>query len=254
MANETPRFDKKSLLRKLPAVLLVAAVAVAATVWGTNARYVHQNQEEAVVKAKEFYFTSDYLVPGGARYELNPGTTDVTFHLRNYEGLKVSELDVNYTVTVGETELDSGKIVANKEKDESITLENMTPGVEYTVTAASYTGATPDSGYTKTISATFVVKSAKEQIYKNTQHFGDYVLLTVWTQGKAGTAAVTVPTGLIPDRTDPALEKVVAEEGFEVSLGANESASFRFFVAKGYGGGDIPVTVGNESLSETALN
>lgn len=248
MANETPRFDKKSLLRKLPAVLLVAAVAIAATAWGTNARYVHQSQEEAVVKAKEFYFTSDYLVPGGKRYELNPGTTEVTFHLRNYEGLKVSELDVNYTVTVGETERDSGKIETNEAKDEPVTLENLTPGVEYTVTA------TGSNGYTKTISATFVVKSAKEQIYKNTQQFGDYVLLTVWTQGRAGEATVAIPAGLIPDQTDPALEGKAAGGTFEVSLGANQSASFRFFTAAGYTSGPITVTVGNEPLPETALN
>ena len=148
-------------MRKLPALLLVAAVVISVSVWGTSARYVHQSQNEAVVKAKEFYFTSDYLVSGTKKYELNPGQTEVTIQLRNYDGLKVSELDVNYTVTVDEKSY-SGTIPAGTATDVPITLNNLEPGKEYVITA------TGSNGYTKTISAIFTVKNEKEGIFKHT--------------------------------------------------------------------------------------
>lgn len=236
------------LTRKLLQILLFTVILFVFTVFGVSARYVyHGRGGEAVVVASEFYFTSDYLAPEGPEYVLNPGTTSVTFNLRNYDGLKVSGLDVNYTIEKDDTEIKSGTIPAGTASDVEVTLNNLTPG-PYQVSA------TGSNGYMRVLSATFTVRADSDGIYKHTEDCGDYVLLTIWTQGVTNNASFSVPSGLIPDYTDPKLTGKSAGSTISVTLGANQSVSYRFFKSGGYASGPIAVTAGGEPVNETALN
>ena len=251
MAKYTPKNKKairfgNSLTRKLLVLLLLSAVLLGASVWGVSAKYVHHSEGRGIVKAKEFYFTSDYLTPGGASYTLNPGTTEITFTLRNYDGIKISELPIDYTVKKGEEEVASGKLSAETEQSQSITLSGLTPGV-YQVTA------TGQNGYSRILSATFTVRESTDGIYKHTENYGDYVILTIWTQGVEKDATVTIPAGLIPDYTDAALNGKNANEVFDVNLKENQSVSYRFFTTGTYNKAPIMVTSGGE-LPETPLS
>ena len=250
MAKYTPKYMKKRrfgnrLTRKLLLILMLTMVLFSATVWGASARYVYHSERVGTVKAKEFYFTSDYLVPGGKEYVINPGNTAVAVQLRNYDGLKVSELAVNYSLKVNGSERQTGTLPANAKTEETINLTGLAPG-SYTVTA------TGSNGYTRDISATFVVKGSTKGVYKHTEIHSDYVILTVWTQGVGTTATVNIPAGLIPDRTDPALQG--KSGSFTVSLNEDESKSFRFFTTADYGGGAVGVTAGGSTVDETGLS
>lgn len=235
------------LTRKLLVLLLVTMVLFASTVWGATARYVHHSEGAALVKVREFYFTSDYLAPGGAKHTLNPGTTAVTFELRNYDGLKVSELSIDYSVTKNGEQVASGTLPAGTETTVPVTLNGLTPGT-YTVAAQG------TNGFYRTLSATFEVKAGNEGIYKHTENYDDYVLVTVWTQGRTGEAAITIPSGVIPDYTDTALAGKSAGGTVTVSLGADASRSYRFFTTGNYEKAPVTVTAGGEALEETGLN
>lgn len=234
------------LTRKLLVILLLVMILCAAAVAGTSARYVQRSERLGVVKAKEFYFTSDYLTPGGASYTLNPGTTEITFELRNYDGLKLSELPIKYTVKQGDNTIKEGEIGVDEEQSVPITLSGLTPGV-YQVTA------TGENGYSRILSATFTVREGTEGIYKHTENYGDYVILTIWTQGVEKTASVTIPNGLIPDYTDGNLHGKSPSDTFSVNLDENESVSYRFFTTAAYSKAPIRVTSGGE-LPETPLS
>lgn len=235
------------LTRKLLVILLLVMILCAAAVAGTSARYVQRSERLGVVKAKEFYFTSDYLTPGGASYTLNPGTTEITFELRNYDGLKLSELPIKYTVKQGDNTIKEGEIGVDEEQSVPITLSGLTPGV-YQVTA------TGENGYSRILSATFTVREGTEGIYKHTENYGDYVILSIWTQGVEKTATFTVPAGLIPDYTDPNLRESSAGSGILATLKPNESISYRFFKDSGYAAGEIAVTADGKEVKETPLS
>lgn len=252
MANNSSKFRDSAPKRKhrrnrlttaLAVVAVLSAVLTASLAWGAMAKYAHQSKREGLVRAKEFYFTSDYLATNNPEYTLNPGnaeTTSVTFELRNYDGLLVSELPVKYTITVTDNDPDYNATVAiggNSEiavgeAKESITLSNLRLGKSYTVEAKG------SNGYEKTLYATFTVKKPNEGIFYNTKKVGDYVLVTVWTENAtASNIVVTVPTNFIPDATDVALSGWTTGAGSVAmeNLNAYESRSYRFF----QNGGDI---------------
>lgn len=236
------------LTRKLLQILLFTVILFVFTVFGASARYVyHGRGGEAVVVASEFYFTSDYLALECPEYVLNPGTTSVTFYLRNYDGLKVSGLDVNYTIEKDGAEFKSGTIPAGTASDVEVTLNNLTPG-SYQVSAIG------SNGYMRALSATFTVRADSDGIYKHTEDCGDYVLLTIWTQGVTKTASFSVPSGLIPDYTDPNLNGKSDGSTISATLEANQSISYRFFKSGGYASGPIVVTASGVQLEEAALN
>lgn len=249
--SKTPRVRKKGLryLWIVPTVLVVTLVV--ALSWGSVAKYAHQSQHDGVVKAKEFYFTSDYLTTDNKQpYTLNYYVEEVSFELRNYDGRNVSELDINYTVTCDGAQIsteDDGTIKI-EEKKAVITLSGLQPGKSYTVTAVG------QNGYSKTLQATFKVNPDPTGVYKNTTNYGDYVLLTIWTQGTSGEVSFIVPSGLIPDATDNALTGKAAGDTITCNLGANESRSYRFFTTDSYAGQKIDVTYNGNFLSEAPLN
>ena len=90
-------------------------------------------------------------------------------------------------------------------------------------------------------------------IYKHTENYGDYVILTIWTQGVEKDATVTIPDGLIPDYTDAALNGKSANVSFSVNLKENQSVSYRFFTTGTYNKAPIKVTSG-DVLPETPLS
>lgn len=203
--------SKKYSLFLLCSVVLVAMMAYAGGT--TYGRYVHQASSSGVVVAKEFYFTSDYLTPEGANYTLNPGTTSITFQLRNYaDALRSAEDDVVYTVSVDDGDQDSennatissgsGTIKNNACNYVPITLSNLKAEKTYTVTAIG------TAGYQETLSATFTVAQAEAVVYKYVEQTNEYVLLTVWTENISGAVTLSAPAGLIPDSTDELLDEI----------------------------------------------
>lgn len=254
MAKNTT--EEKKHAGKRPLLIALVILLLAAAVWGVSAKYIYQNESKGLAHAGEFYFTSDMLTAeGGKTYPLNSGTTTVSFYLRNYEGLNLSDLDINYTVTVAPAdgvtiEPASGTLKAEGECNQQIVLSGLKKGTKYTVTA------TGENGYSEILSATFDIKD-DTGVYKNTRFFGDYVLLTVWTEGVAGTVSITVPAGLIPDATDPVLatlytDGVYGGTNFSYDLGVGESKAFRFFTDSDPG--EMKVTEGGVLLDETILD
>ena len=94
--------ENKNFVRNL---YLIASIVLAAvlifTVGVVVARFTTGGTSpENVVEAGNFYFTSDLLKEGGAEIALNPGTTKVSFELRNSaDELRFADVDVNYTVS-----------------------------------------------------------------------------------------------------------------------------------------------------------
>ncbi|MBP3624736.1 MAG: hypothetical protein J6J05_02715, partial [Peptococcaceae bacterium] len=195
--------SKKYGLFLLCSVVLVAMMAYAGGT--TYGRYVHQESSSGVVVAKEFYFTSDYLTPEGANYTLNPGTTSITFQLRNYaDALRSAEDVISYTVTAtgGTLSNNSGEIAKGGCNRVDIELSGLVSGQTYTVTA------TGTAGYVETLSAVFTVAPIGTNVYKYLEQTNEYVLLTVWTENVGGTVKLSAPAGLIPDSTDETLDEI----------------------------------------------
>ena len=256
----------------LPVLLaaVVLAGSLAAVSWNSSAKYTKEHEEQAVAKIVEFYFGSDLLVPGGKSYTLNPGSEEFSFELRNFDGLKASELTVNYTVTVsgpdgsvieikphGSNQVSStagGSLVNGGEgKADIVTVSGLVDGGVYTVTAVGNSKMTEQDGegYTATLSATFTVSSEETNIYKNTSYYEDYVLLTLWTKNKAGEFVITLPNGLIPDKTYPGYTSAGYTADNPISLGENQSLVLRYFITNEYNGSTITV---NNNLEETPLS
>ena len=262
MAKNTT--EEKKHAGKRPLLIALVILLLAAAVWGVSAKYIYQSESKGLAHAGEFYFTSDMLTAeGGKTYPLNSGTTTVSFYLRNYEGLNLSDLDINYTVTVepaddGVTvDSASGTLKAGGESNQQIVLSGLKKGTKYTVTA------TGKNGYSETLSATFDIK-ADAGVYKNTRYFGDYLLLTVWTEGRNAAVDITVPERLIPDGTDPALVALYTDgdydgTSFSCTLDIGQSKAFRFFIESGYESNfsdatELTVTEGGVPLDETILD
>lgn len=261
MAKNTT--EEKKQVGKRPLLIALVILLLAAAVWGVSAKYIYQSESKGLAHAGEFYFTSDTLTAeGGKTYPLNSGTTTVSFYLRNYEGLNLSDLDINYTVTVAPAdgvtiEPASGTLEAVNESEKKIVLLGLKKGTKYTVTA------TGENGYSEILSATFDIKD-DTGVYKNTRYFGDYVLLTVWTVGRDAEVDISVPERLIPDGTDPALVALYTDgiydgTNFSCSLGVGQSKAFRFFIESGYESNfsdttELPVTEGGVLLGETILD
>lgn len=250
--------------RKLPVIILaVCLVAVVLLAWqmpGIVAKYTQQQNSQALLKAREFYFTSDLLQPGGASYTLNPGTNEIAFQLRNYaDGLRYSEVNVSYTVSADGGTLDTASGILSgtgSSSSKTVTLSGLQPGKSYTVTAVG-TG-----GYSQTISATFTVAAEGTGIYKNTLETPTYIQLTVWVENTSGDVVITLPDRLIPDSTDSLLANARnysdgTYHGGNIhagSLAEYESHVYRFFKDEGFTMSPISVTVGGRSAEETTLN
>lgn len=244
------QLGSKRLLYMACGVLAVLVVAFAAG--SVYARYAHREAGAGAVTAKNFYFSSDYLTNDGAVYALNAGTggkASVTFSIRNWEdALRISNHDIKYQVTVTEGEnpffSKEDTLIAITDPaiaavEQSVTLTDLLPGKNYTVTVT--TQPIDGKGYSETLSATFSVLPLKNNVYMHLDTKDPaVVVLTVWTENVVGDAVITVPAKLIPDGTDPVQQSinnystggyteftVVDTESFDAPY---SSRTYRFFV------------------------
>ena len=225
--SEEKKMSKSKRLYIVGVVIAALAIAIA-TIGGIAAKYIYQKDGENVVRAKEFYFTSDLLREDGAEYVLNSTATSVSFTLgNNFDAIRYSEDDIKYTVTVevkdandkeGKIEktyaLANGTLTGGSVQETSITLtdkfDDLVKGKLYSVTAVGQTKDEDGQGYKQTLTATFEVSDNEENVYKyvDTPNHA-YILLTVWTKNVKGTAQITCGIeGLIPDNTDAVLQSV----------------------------------------------
>lgn len=246
--------DKGKAKHALPLSLyLLLAVLIIALGGGTLAKYFSSRDTTGSVRAKMFYFTSEFL--NGSERKLSNGVTDVTFTVSNHEDeLRISETDITYTVSVdpslGVNIVYDDTMPADELTDREIIILGMTPGETYSVTVEAVGGGkdlgdgTHLGGYKKTLTGTIVVRD-EEVVHKFLENKGTHVVLTVWAQGYSGTdIVISYPNGVIPDNTDPPLAKAKTNGGsitdstsFSSSL--NASHEYRFFYS-----GATP-TIGN---------
>lgn len=254
MARYVPQYKRKKTAaqRRLPillaAILLIALAASA--VWGVSAKYIHQNETFGTVKAKMFYFTSDFLSPSNPTYMLNPGSdgkVQVTFELsRMADTLRDSEVEISYNIYVNNQTPAESEATANAGK---LTNSNLSDTITLTLNASANAETTYEvkavakGGYHKEIYATFVVRPMNQLAYYNVTDYGAYVMLTIWTKNTSGKIAVEAPAGAILDKTGPA-------PGGD--LDKYSSVSYRYFKTGAYGG-DFTVTVGEAAATPGTL-
>jgi len=234
--NKRPESSRPRLRRNRILTVGVILLALLCGLAGLAfARYMQSSGSGVVARAGDFYFTSDLLDENGKEYTLVPGSTSVTFTLGNHgDGLRYSEMDIEYEVTVDNgatisietnTKDNSQKLTKEKISDAKVTISGLTPGNTYKVTAVG-TG-----GYTKKLTATIVVPEQEAQIYQYLDQSADeYSLLTVWNEGdEAGNVTITY-TG-IPDNTNPNMTtwRTNGSPVENIRIAPHESKIFRFF-------------------------
>ena len=224
-------------------ITVVLLVCLGAAISGVSAKYVKNvPSQDAVVKAREFYFTSDLLKENYIKYTLNPGTGTVSFTLQNYgDDLRYSESDISCELEVKggpdgkpATVSSSEEVLLGGEKSSTtITLSNLQDGNTYTVTVTGI------GGYEKKLSAQFEILSPSTNVYKYVaaDPSGAFLLLTVWTENVSGPVSIQFPAGLIPDETNPALSGIHNyQDGTYVAghatdnLNVYSSQTYRFFL------------------------
>ncbi len=214
---------KKVIISTMAVVLSLCALMVGMLA----AKYLNERNSKGLIRAKNFYFTSNLL--DGKKYTLAPGSTSVTFTLGNHEDdLRFSEVDIEYeyiiTADDGTTaKTGNGKLEKGSVKDAEVTVSDLQPGRTYDITAVG-TG-----GYSKTLKATIVVPEKAAQLYQRQENpTGEYILLTVWNEGdKSG--SVTIKYDGIPDNTNPDMTAWRTNESHEVEIEPHTSKVFRFF-------------------------
>ncbi len=244
---------KKYAIAALAGSLVLLAILIGTAI----GRYQHQFYSEGSARAKEFYFTSDFL--DGNTHTLGPGSTEVTFSLGNHaDELRFSEVDITYEVTVTPMEGTSAadlkveyinsdkKLLCTGVQDHDVTIKGLVPG-KYTVTA------TGTGGYQQTLTAVIEVLSQESVVYKYLDTTNsEYVLLTVWAQGYTGDVTITPPTGMIPDNTDLVMRNAKTgtafTDGTSFKGDAYSSHVYRFF-GSGAAASGFSVTYGDNKTA-----
>jgi len=219
--------SKKNPAGAAAAALAVSLVLLVVLISTAVGRYQHQLSSDGSVRAKEFYFTSDFL--DGGVHTLAPGSNEVRFTLGNHaDELRFSEVDIDYDVTVApadgvsvECDRADKKLPASGVQDNTVTIKGLKPGTYYTVMA------TGRGGYEKTLTATIEVLPGGEKLYYYLES-GEYKLLTVWNEGDTDGSVTITYTG-IPDNTNPNMTDWTTNSSQKVAIGAHESKVFRFF-------------------------
>lgn len=263
------KYLKKKAPRKggtLRVWLLLALVLLTSGGIGTTvAKYIQSTGGKILMKAPEFYFTSNYLTAeGDASYMLNSGTTEVEFTLSNMaDELRFSDVEIGYNITLAKSVADAagelssygGTFAGDSGKTAAVVLKNLVPGVTYTVTA------TGNAGYSQTLSGSFTVADKDQNVYKNVMTSPDgYLLLTVWTHNVAGTMNVSFPAGLVPDNTNADMGSVFNIDGstdssFASTFEKYSSQTYRFFGSASAGSFDVTGTINGitYTAAESAL-
>lgn len=245
--------EKNSKMNRKKAIIPVALIALLLCVLAAGtlvAKYISERDSDGVVRASNFYFTSDFL--DDKEHTLTPGSTSVSFTVGNHaDELRYSEVDINYTVEVklkdsgtsaAKVEIkggtgtsvagNTGMLATGSVKDDTVTISDLEAGKTYEVTAVG------KGGYTKTLKATIVVPVSGPQLYYHIDDSaGEYTLLTVWNEGDTEGKVNITYTG-IPDNTNPNMGSwETGGEGSEqksrpVEIGSHKSKVFRFFDTK----------------------
>jgi len=244
---------------KVPLLILGALLVLIALIsGGVYARYLSQRGNvDGTASSQNFYFESDYLKAEGATYAVNPSVsgTVIPFTLMNYaDEYRVSELDVDYSVTVKDSAGNAvntvtnaqGTLTAGSPQSVNVEISGLQGGQTYTVEA------TGSNGFSTTLSATFTVQAPETGVFMSMEQTDYYVLLTVWTQNVTGEATIQPPESLIPDNTDPILADVTTgAQSFsddQSFVQPYSSRTYRFFIADSdneeYDATDFGVTVG----------
>lgn len=193
----------------IPLLIVLALTVVLGAFGGAYAKYLRESKAaEELVSSQNMYFASDYLTEQGAAYTISGDS--VTVQLRNYpDALRVSELDVDYSVTVKDSAGNAvnttvtnaqGTLTAGSPQSVNVEISGLQGGQTYTVEA------TGSNGFSTTLSATFTVQAPETGVFMSMEQTDYYVLLTVWTQNVTGDAYIVVPGGLLPDNTDSSME------------------------------------------------
>lgn len=261
MAKYASKYKKKKNPRRAY-LWICLLILVASSVWGVSAKYIYQREQDLVVEADMFYFTSDLLTETGAEYTLSPYTETVTFTVSNaIDDLRFTTREIQYEYYLngakqGETKSFSRGMSTSQSQSFDF---QVTPGKTYTVRVVA------NAGYTKTLSATFVVPQKPNKLYKHLDVSDSrYVLLTVWTEDVSGNVTVRFPAGLIPDATGGAWAAIDnfsngsygAGETTSVPLGANSSICYRFFKENpttSYSLSQFEVTIGEGETAKEAV-
>lgn len=228
------RYERKRNPRRIYLWVLVL-ILLAGSVWGVSAKYRMQREQDMLVQAKMFYFTSDLLQEDGFTYYLNPGTSEVTFHLYNYiDSLRTTDpsLSIQYDVYINNEQLgDTAALTAEHDSAEiKFSLENNVTLYEVRVEG--------NVGYQKNLYATFNLLQYPHDFCKHLDKSDkNYVLLTVWTKDIAGNVTVKFPDGLIPDTTAGTWANIAnfSENGYTssttniIKMEEYNSISYRFF-------------------------
>ena len=258
--------DKWSL-RRIPVFAILCFVLLGLALWavgdGVYAKYVKKNDTTGGVKAKAFYFQSDLLTEETAVYNLSSDTTSVNFTLQNFaDALRVTEDNINYTVTVTTTgegipnaELSgiTSSLQGNTTDTDTLTLSNLKPGGSYLIEVVG------EAGYISNLSAQIDIMPYPEIVYKHVTENASEIILTVWTENVSGNVLISFNgTGLIPDTTMPQLATLYnleagsykAFENYDdptEDLAANTTRHYRFWKDTGFAGGEFTVTVGEKT-------
>lgn len=229
---------KKKSVDAAAAVPVACFVLLVILIGAAFGRYQRQLRSDGSVRAKEFYFTSDFL--DGGTHTLAPGSTEVKFTLGNHaDELRFSEMDISYEVDIsyqetagsGATETNgngatvtkpTGTLNKGSVQDEEVTVSNLKAGT-YVITAVG-TG-----GYSKTLTAKIVVPEESAQLYYHMENVsGEYILLTVWNEGDEQGSVTITYTG-IPDNTNPNMTNWTTNGTQTIQIDPHASMVFRFF-------------------------
>ena len=182
------KHERKHSHIRFRTIIITVLVVLLFTVGGVFAKYIYNSGGRILSSAKEFYFTSNLLTENTAKYVLNSQTTEISFTLgNNADKLRFSQDNIMYSITVesksGESDptivyADSEQVLSGGSVDTtSVTLEGLTMGETYIVTA------TGKAGYKQTLKAEFTVSDKEENVYMHLDTSNDaFVLLTVWTE------------------------------------------------------------------------
>lgn len=237
----------KNRLIMVLTIVLGSIGIICAFLTAAYALYTRTNLFTGTVQSNSFYFESNYLKEETVTYELNAGTTSVTFDVRNYaDELRFSSTDINVTISTSAGTLDktSLTLTGNSVSSDTITLSNLVDGEKYTVTVVG------NAGFEKELVATFVVRKNDIEIYKHTDTSNPaYVLLTIWTKAGSGTFEVKYKDAfLVADNTWEGMESITND--FEGSIEENSSIVYRFFITNDTDLENLQVFAGGKEISE----
>lgn len=220
----------KSVKRRLTVILpLASAVLLTSFFTGSStlSKFQLESKESAAAYSAGFRFESDFLREGGAEYDIPSGSFNI--RLYNFSGDNVSDSTIEYTVEVdnGSSTISSGSMVIGEspeDKKKTAVLE-ITPQANAEAVTVTVTSEAP---FTKTLAATFNIKSAGEAESEYTD-CGGYGILTLRVDAAGSRTIDWNASELAPDSANPLMGATPAPAYTITSLQANTEYEIIFF-------------------------